>query len=197
MRLVAAIVATSLGVAGIVPPALAQQPTLPSEQTPLEQSEQPMPPIEPPMAQAPPMVQAPPVVPPSDPAMAQARPPAPPPAPAQPAPMPPAVTPAPQPAPVVQQPDLFQETLKAQQRSVDRKKGLYTAGAVISNIFLIPGRAITCALGGGVGVGVLALTFGTGYKAAAAAFDEGCGGKWVVGPDDLRPDGDRSFDWER
>ena len=189
MRLMAAIVATSLGVAGIAPPVLAQQPTLPSEQTPLEHSEQPMPPAEPSMVEAPPVAPSP------DPTMAQAQPPVPPPAPpAQVLPPPP-----PRPAPAVQpaQPDLFQETLKAQQRSVDRKHGLYTAGAVVTNIFLIPGRAITCALGAGVGVGVLALTFGTGYKAAASAFDEGCGGKWVVGGDDLKPDGERAFDWER
>jgi hypothetical protein len=187
MRLMAAIVATSLGVAGIVPPALAQQPPLPSEQTPLEQSEQPMAPLEPPVAKAPPVMPSP------EPTMAQAQQPpvVPPPAPATPPPpMPPTAQPA--------QPDLFQETLKAQQRSASRKQGVYEAGAVVTNIFLVPGRAITCALGAGVGVAVLALTFGTGYKTAAAAFDEGCGGKWVVTGDDLKPDGgDRAFDWER
>ena len=67
----------------------------------------------------------------------------------------------------------------------------------MTNVFLIPGRAITCTLGAGLGVVVLALTFGTGYKTAAGAFDEGCGGKWIVTGDDLKPEGGRAFDWER
>ena len=35
---------------------------------------------------------------------------------------------------------------------------------------------------------MLAATFGTAYRAASAAFHEGCGGKWMVTGDDLRPD---------
>jgi hypothetical protein len=84
-------------------------------------------------------------------------------------------------------PDLFQETLKAQ-RDEDRSRGTYDAGAVAVNVFLVPGRAITCVLGGAVGVVLLAATLGTGYRAASAAMHEGCGGKWVVTGDDLRPD---------
>lgn len=84
-------------------------------------------------------------------------------------------------------PDLFQETLKAQ-RDDERTKGAYDAGAVAVNVFLVPGRAITCLLGGVVGIVALAATLGTGYRAASAAVHEGCGGKWVVTGDDLRPD---------
>jgi len=84
-------------------------------------------------------------------------------------------------------PDLFQETLKAQ-RDEERSKGAYDAGAVAVNVFLVPGRAITCVVGSAVGIVFLAATFGTGYRAASAAFHEGCGGKWVVTGDDLRPD---------
>jgi len=58
----------------------------------------------------------------------------------------------------------------------------------VTNIFLVPGRAITCGLGGIVGVAVLAVTLGTGYKAASAVWHEGCGGKWTVSADDIRPD---------
>jgi hypothetical protein len=96
------------------------------------------------------------------------------------------------------QPDLFQETLKAQ-RSTERFDGMYNAGAIVVNSFLIPGRAITCVLGSALGVFVLAATLGSGYKAAAGAANEGCGGKWVVTGEDLRPDpvGARPFDWER
>ena len=94
----------------------------------------------------------------------------------------------------IQNARLYEES----QRRARETQALYEAGAVVTNVFLIPGRAITCALGTGVGVVVLALTFGTGYKTAASAFDEGCGGKWVVSGDDLKPDGgSRAFDWER
>ena len=191
MRLVAAVVATSLAVTGLAPLAHAQQAMPPVESVPLEGAEQPMMPT--------------PVPPPADPSVAQAQPgpvmPAPPmqpipPAPAQPTPPPPPVV-APPPAPAAAQPDLFQEALKADRRAAGAKQGLYEVGAVVTNVFLIPGRAITCALGATLGVAVLALTFGTGYKTAAGAFDEGCGGKWVVTGDDLKPEGARAFDWER
>jgi hypothetical protein len=84
-------------------------------------------------------------------------------------------------------PDLFQETLKAQ-RDDERSKGSYDAGAIAVNVFLVPGRAITCLLGGAAGLVALAATFGNAYRAASAAVHEGCGGKWVVTGDDLRPD---------
>jgi hypothetical protein len=197
MRLVAAVVATSLAVTGLTPLAHAQQVMPPVESVPLEGAEQPMLPS--------------PISSPVDPSVAQAQPQAPgqpapvlpappmqpvPPAAAQPTP-PPSPVVAPPPAPTGAQPDLFQEALKSEARVAGAKQGLYEAGAVVTNIFLIPGRAITCALGASLGVAVLALTFGTGYKTAAGAFDEGCGGKWVVTGDDLKPDGARAFDWER
>jgi hypothetical protein len=84
-------------------------------------------------------------------------------------------------------PDLFQETLQAEQER-ERNRGMYNAGAVAVNVFLVPGRAITCFLGGVVGFAALAATFGTGYRAASAAVHEGCGGKWMVTGDDLRPE---------
>jgi hypothetical protein len=196
MRLVAAVVATSLAVTGLSPLAYAQQQIPPAESTPLEGAEQPMLPT--------------PVPPPPDPTVAQAPPPQPgqpapvlPAPPVQPAPVqpaPPAPVPvAPPPPPTAQpaQPDLFQEALKSEARAAGAKSGLYAAGAVVTNLFLVPGRVITCTLGAGLGIGVLAITLGTGYKAAAAAFDEGCGGKWIVSGDDLRPEGSRAFDWER
>ncbi len=110
--------------------------------------------------------------------------------------------PTPPPAPPVQlqpaQPDLFQETLKAE-RAAERGQAAYDAGAVVVNTFLVPGRTITCVLGGAVGIVILAATFGSGYKAAAGVANEGCGGKWVVTGDDLRPEpqSTRPFDWER
>lgn len=85
------------------------------------------------------------------------------------------------------QPDLFQETLKAQ-RASDSSQGYYDAGAVAVNTVLIPGKALMCAAGGILGSAMLLATFGSGYKASAYIVNEGCGGKWVVKGDDLRPD---------
>jgi hypothetical protein len=85
-------------------------------------------------------------------------------------------------------PDLFQESLKAE-RASGQQSSTYDAGAIVTNIFLVPGRAITCGLGGVVGVAVLAATLGTGYRAASAVWHEGCGGKWTVTGEDIRPDG--------
>ena len=34
------------------------------------------------------------------------------------------------------------------------------------------------------------MTFGTQYRAAGAVFREGCGGKWIIGPDDFDRDVD-------
>jgi hypothetical protein len=180
MRVVAAIVVVSLAVTGFSPLAQAQEAVKSTESTPLEQAEQPMTPAEPVGVPAgPPVAQAP-TTPPVMPApVAPPPPPAPPVQPAQPA-----------------QPQIFQETLKAQEPS-GGKEAFYITGAVVTNIFLIPGRVVTCTLGAGVGVALLALTFGTGYKAAAATWDEGCGGKWVVSGDDLKPEGSRAFEWER
>jgi hypothetical protein len=98
------------------------------------------------------------------------------------APMAGAQQPTPPPAP-----DLFQEQLRAEQEA-ERSQGAYDAGAVAVNVFLVPGRAITCVLGGAVGVVALLTTFGTGYRFASAAVHEGCGGKWLVTGDDLRPE---------
>ncbi len=85
------------------------------------------------------------------------------------------------------QPDLFQETLKAQ-RASDQSQGFYDAGAVAVNAFLIPGRLLTCFAGGVVGAALLGVTLGSGYRAASYIVHEGCGGKWAVKGDDLRPD---------
>jgi hypothetical protein len=104
----------------------------------------------------------------------------------QPAPQPPAPLQAPSAQPPA--PDLFQESLKAE-RSTSGASSAYDAEAIATNVFLVPGRAITCLIAGAVGVAVLAATVGTQYKAAAAVWDEGCGGRWTVKGDDMRPDG--------
>src|SRR5215813_5030709 len=94
--------------------------------------------------------------------------------------------PVPQAQPPVQ-PDLFQEKLKAE-RTSDRSQAAYNVQAAVVNVFYVPGKAITCAAGGALGIIILAVSFGTGYRNASFFFEEGCGGKWVVKGDDLRPD---------
>ena len=86
------------------------------------------------------------------------------------------------------QPDLFQETLKAQ-RTSDRSQGLYATEAVVVNVVRVPGKVVTCAAGAAIGIVLLVFTLGSGYRAAAAITDEGCGGKWILKGDDLRPEG--------
>jgi len=86
------------------------------------------------------------------------------------------------------QPDLFQETLKAQ-RTSDRAQGLYATEAVVVNVVRVPGKVVTCAAGAAVGIVLLVFTLGSGFRAAAAITDEGCGGKWFLKGDDLRPEG--------
>ncbi len=83
------------------------------------------------------------------------------------------------------QPDLYQEALKAPSKATEHDQA-YRIGAGVATAFSAPGRAILCGIGGVTGVVVMLLTFGTGYGAAKAVAEEGCGGPWVVTPDDLR-----------
>src|SRR5262249_52000679 len=138
---------------------------------PLSQAQQPAPSAE--VGQGQPVAQAQPPVP------AQPVPPAEPPAPVQPVPQ--AQPPAPLPPP------LFQEKLRGEGVS-DRSQAAYNVEAAVVNVFYVPGKAITCAAGGALGIVILAVSFGTGYRNASFFFEEGCGGKWVVKGDDLRPD---------
>ena len=74
----------------------------------------------------------------------------------------------------------------------------YNVGAGIANVFYIPGKGLLCGLGGAVGIFILVVTFGSAPRPAAYFAREGCGGKWILTGDDLRPDADvRAFDWER
>ncbi len=116
------------------------------------------------------------------------------PAPVTQAPAPPAqATPPPQ-------SELFQETLKAQnpypqppmgQELLPENRTLsrdfYEVAAGVATAFVIPGHAIICTLGGVTAVGVLLLTFGSGYRPATRVLEEGCGGKWIITADDLAP----------
>lgn len=85
-------------------------------------------------------------------------------------------------APPISQPEARRPS---ENRQLD--EGFYSTFAGVATAFLVPGRAMTCALGGLVSFGVLVLTLGSGYRAATRVIEEGCGGKWVVNAEDLRP----------
>ena len=73
----------------------------------------------------------------------------------------------------------------------------YNVGAGIANVFYIPGKGLLCGVGGAVGIFILFITLGSAPRPAAYFAREGCGGKWILTGDDLRPDSEVRFDWER
>lgn len=88
--------------------------------------------------------------------------------------------------PVPPPPPLLQDQMKTSDDRAPEPSAAYDVGAGLVNVFYVPGKVITCAVGSAVGVALLALTFGTGYKAAVAVGKDGCGGKWAVTGEDLR-----------
>ena len=62
----------------------------------------------------------------------------------------------------------------------------YQAGATVATMFSLPGRAVLCTAGSALSLVTMLVTFGSGYSAAKSVFEEGCFGRWVVTPDDLR-----------
>lgn len=62
----------------------------------------------------------------------------------------------------------------------------YEIGAAAATVVNIPGRTATCVLGTVVGLGVMVITFGSGYRAAARVVEEGCRGPWVLTAEDLK-----------
>lgn len=73
------------------------------------------------------------------------------------------------------------------------------AAAVAVNLFRVPGKVVLCAGGTVLATALMLISFGTQYRPAGAILDEGCGGKWVLGPSDLPRDNDgpKVFDPER
>ena len=59
------------------------------------------------------------------------------------------------------------------------------AGAVAMNFVYAPGKFITCSVGTLATTVLLLITFGTAYSAAKNVFNEGCGGPWLLTPEDL------------
>lgn len=85
-----------------------------------------------------------------------------------------------------QAPKLYEEAVKAPEEPAKKPSAAHSAGAAAVNVIHVPGKLVLCTLGGLAGLVALALTFGSGYRAAATAVEEGCGGSWVVTAKDLQ-----------
>jgi len=86
-----------------------------------------------------------------------------------------------------QQPGMMQEQMK---KSDD---GNWDTVANIYNVAYVPGKAIMCTVGGAVAFVLMAVTFGSAYKAATATVREGCGGPWTLTAADVRPTPEEDF----
>ena len=62
-----------------------------------------------------------------------------------------------------------------------------TAAAAVSDVFYVPGKAIVCGVSGVLWIATMALTFGTLYQEATDFVKGGCGGKWVLTGEDIKP----------
>jgi hypothetical protein len=82
-------------------------------------------------------------------------------------------------------PPLLQDEMKTSDGAPE-PTAAYDVGAGVVNVFYVPGKVLTCGAGAVVGVALLLVTLGSGYKAAVAFGREGCGGKWAVTGEDLR-----------
>jgi hypothetical protein len=95
-----------------------------------------------------------------------------------------ATQPAPAPAPAVQPAPVEPQTLPPRR---EHKTDVYDVGAVAMNVVALPLKATTCVLGGAVGFSLLVLTFGSADRATANVVREGCGQKWIIRGNDIRP----------
>lgn len=57
--------------------------------------------------------------------------------------------------------------------------------ADLLNVAYVPGKAFVCGAGVLATAGIMLISFGSAYRDALSFFDEGCGGKWRLTPEDL------------
>ena len=62
-----------------------------------------------------------------------------------------------------------------------------TTAAAVSDVFYVPGKAIVCGVSSVLWLGTMALTFGALYDEAADFVKGGCGGRWVLTGEDIKP----------
>ena len=95
----------------------------------------------------------------------------------------PAVSLAQQPAPPVLMPDVVKEEDTASTRPFD----LYSLGAGVVTAARLPLQVGLCGAGVVAGTLLFFASVGSAYRGVARTFEEGCGGRWIVRSDDLRP----------
>lgn len=83
-------------------------------------------------------------------------------------------------------PDLVRERLE-ESAAEPRGTDAYDIGAGVLTAFKAPFNVGLCVLGAALGATLFGLTLGSGYKASTRVVEEGCGTKWVVTGDDIRP----------
>ena len=58
-------------------------------------------------------------------------------------------------------------------------------GAGVLNVVYLPGKVITCTAGTLVAGAFMLATFGSAYREATSFFKEGCGGAWLLTPEQV------------
>jgi hypothetical protein len=59
-------------------------------------------------------------------------------------------------------------------------------GAVATNVWYVPGRALICGVSALLAGAAMTLTFGQSYEGASQMMHGGCGGPWTVEAEDVR-----------
>lgn len=60
------------------------------------------------------------------------------------------------------------------------------AGAVVADLWYVPGRALVCGGSAVIAGVVMTLTLGQSYDSASELMHGGCSGPWIVRPRDIR-----------
>ena len=77
--------------------------------------------------------------------------------------------------------------MRMMMESESERNPAYDVGAGIANVVYVPGKAIVCTVGVVGAMVLLTLTAGSAYRASTELGEQGCGGKWLLKGDDLRP----------
>jgi hypothetical protein len=72
-------------------------------------------------------------------------------------------------------------------QTTDKPGAGATTAAAVSDVFYVPGKAVVCGASGVVWVATMAITLGTLYQEAADFVKGGCGGRWVLTGEDIKP----------
>lgn len=88
-----------------------------------------------------------------------------------------------------------QQKAEGQMAPMEKGDGAWAIAAGVTNAVHVPGKAVLCGIGGISGFAILLVSFGSGYRWAGRAWEEGCGGRWTVTADDLKPEEERSDFW--